>query len=78
MSRDYVRVAFTVLDQAWGEWWAVVRMSMWVATRRRPLTDNEVLAGLEMSVIADDPASLHGRLAEQRELENRLMGRERR
>jgi hypothetical protein len=53
-------------------------MSMWVAARRRPLTDAEVLAGLEMSVIADDPASLHGRLREQRELEDRLLGRGRR
>jgi hypothetical protein len=77
MTIDYVRLAFTVLDQAWGEWWVVGRMSMWVATRRWPLSDAEVLAGLEASVIADDPATLHGRLGEQRELEYRLLGRDR-
>ncbi len=62
------------LRELWGEEWEIERdpHGEWVANRQNRLDDDEIRAGIEMSLVADDLPTLHDLLHEQDRVEQKF------
>jgi hypothetical protein len=67
--------ALDYLISSWATRWNIRRdpHGEWVADRLDKLDEDEILGGLEMSLVANDLQSLHRQLNEQDRIEHRLL-----
>lgn len=74
MQFDSEQEALDHLTKMWGGMWEIHRShGEWAADRRRGLSDEEIRAGLEMSLVAKDLQTLHAQISEQGRLEIELL-----